>query len=442
MPSAGRRGAQRERTEWFANRGVFQPSTEQDGGRQTRSSRHLEAVQILMAEDEFTRLLAELNGAFTPATPLQSRELFAGRIDQIQAVVEGITEPGRHVILYGERGVGKTSLANTIGQIQISVGVKTITPNVVKVTAVSGDTYATIWQKILRRLSIPAKQSSPGIGDRTRVELVPVANLISGEASPDEVVALLQHLGLSCVFIVDEYDSVTDGRAKTQLADTLKVLSDNLPSVTVVLVGVSRTIEELIGHHPSVHRCLKEVRVPRMDTREMDEILDKGLEKLGMDIDPEPRNKIKEFAAGFPHYVHLMAKYSALHAIRRRSKRITDTDFVASVEDALEEAHESIRQSYQRATATTRVGTLYEPLLQACAEVGKNGHGTFRPADLLSILDRILQRSVAITSIYTPLSALCGETRGRILERAGPRYRFSDPLMEAYIMLRSFRGPR
>lgn len=397
-------------------------------------------LQTTMADDEFIQLFTQINAVFTPATPLQSRELFAGRISQINEVFNGIIEPGRHVILYGERGVGKTSLANIIGQVQMMVDGKLANPNTVKVTAVSGDTYKTLWQKILRRLSIPVETSMPGVRDRSTTRELPITEVLSDEASPDEVVALLQRLGLSCVFIIDEYDRVSDTRAKTQVADTIKVVSDNLPQVTIILVGVSRTIAELTGHHPSVHRCLKEIQMPRMDDREMDEILDKGLARLGMAIDPGPRGKIKRFAAGFPHYVHLMAKHSALHAAARKSKTIGDLDFSESVEEALEEAHESIRQSYQRATLTTRKGTLYEPVLQACAEVDKNGHGTFRPADLLPLLNRVLGRTVDIASIYNPLSALCGANRGQILERVGPRYRFSDPLMEAYIRLRGHQG--
>src|SRR5947209_13957027 len=96
------------------------------------------AQAMNMAVDEFQRLFEAINGIFTPATPLQSRELFAGRIPQIADVINGVVEPGRHVILYGERGVGKSSLANIIGQI-LEASTETSGIITVKITAVSSD---------------------------------------------------------------------------------------------------------------------------------------------------------------------------------------------------------------------------------------------------------------------------------------------------------------
>ncbi|MGL1544364.1 sigma 54-interacting transcriptional regulator, partial [Vibrio parahaemolyticus] len=40
--------------------------------------------------------------------------LFAGRQQQAQKILEAIGERGRHVIMYGERGVGKSSMAQII----------------------------------------------------------------------------------------------------------------------------------------------------------------------------------------------------------------------------------------------------------------------------------------------------------------------------------------
>ncbi len=391
-----------------------------------------------MPDDEFAGLRQSINSIFTPATPLQSRELFAGRITQIADVIHGINEPGRHVILHGERGVGKTSLANIIGEI-LEASTETSGIVTTKVTAVSGDTYGILWRKILHRLVIPAPKTGVGIGAQDKIQKLSGMDLVSDQTSPDEMTTVLQRLGLRCTFIIDEYDRVTDHRTRTAVADTLKVVSDNVPSVTIVLVGVSKTIEDLIGHHPSVQRCLKQVKMPRMDEEEMDEILDSRLKRLGMTIMGESKRRIRSFAAGFPSYVHLLAKHAALHAVERKDKNITPPDFDASVEEALEEASEGIRLGYQRATMTSRRTTLYEPILSACAEVEKDIHGTFRPVDLVPILRRILGPSIGETSVYPPLAVLCTDKRGPILERVGPRYRFIDPLMEAYVRLRVYQ---
>jgi replication-associated recombination protein RarA len=64
-----------------------------------------------MDETDFldrTRRVAE---AFRPSAPIDRRDLFAGRAEQIAELFSIVSQPGQHAIVYGERGVGKTSLA-------------------------------------------------------------------------------------------------------------------------------------------------------------------------------------------------------------------------------------------------------------------------------------------------------------------------------------------
>src|SRR3990172_1785987 len=49
--------------------------------------------------------------AFRPYAPIELPDFFAGRLEQIERLNSEIGAPGRHVAIYGERGVGKTSLA-------------------------------------------------------------------------------------------------------------------------------------------------------------------------------------------------------------------------------------------------------------------------------------------------------------------------------------------
>ncbi len=64
--------------------------------------------------EELKHLRVEAGKVFQPRTPITIRELFAGRWNEIQDLVEAVSQIGLHVVIYGERGVGKTSLANII----------------------------------------------------------------------------------------------------------------------------------------------------------------------------------------------------------------------------------------------------------------------------------------------------------------------------------------
>src|SRR5437660_1548109 len=52
----------------------------------------------------------EVLDLFTPGAPIDELTLFAGRQDQIQRLRDTLVSKGRHAVIFGERGVGKTSL--------------------------------------------------------------------------------------------------------------------------------------------------------------------------------------------------------------------------------------------------------------------------------------------------------------------------------------------
>src|SRR6266404_2175054 len=63
--------------------------------------------------------------AFSPGAPIDELSLLAGRLTQIERMIETVMQRGQHAILYGERGVGKSSLANTFSTRLVS-GARTL----------------------------------------------------------------------------------------------------------------------------------------------------------------------------------------------------------------------------------------------------------------------------------------------------------------------------
>ena len=78
-----------------------------------------------MGWQERNSVVAEV---FTPATPIDRVDLFAGRAIQRSQVIDAVFRPGTHAILYGERGVGKTSLASVLAELLESAGDIVIAP--------------------------------------------------------------------------------------------------------------------------------------------------------------------------------------------------------------------------------------------------------------------------------------------------------------------------
>lgn len=64
-----------------------------------------------LSQEEARRRLLALGEVFTPSAPIDDQELFAGRNHELFSVIEAMQSAGQHAVIFGERGVGKTSLA-------------------------------------------------------------------------------------------------------------------------------------------------------------------------------------------------------------------------------------------------------------------------------------------------------------------------------------------
>ena len=65
-------------------------------------------------QEDWNALFFNATQLFTPSSPVAETNLFAGRKVQIRKLCKSVAERGRHSILYGEPGVGKTSLAKLL----------------------------------------------------------------------------------------------------------------------------------------------------------------------------------------------------------------------------------------------------------------------------------------------------------------------------------------
>jgi replication-associated recombination protein RarA len=108
-----------------------------------------------MDQHEKLQKLIKLGQYFSPASPIIVNDLFFGRQAELNKIVDAIYERGQHIVLYGERGVGKTSLANIVNaSIQNIISVK--------VTCTRSDSFNDIWQRLLKRITF--NQSKDGMG--------------------------------------------------------------------------------------------------------------------------------------------------------------------------------------------------------------------------------------------------------------------------------------
>jgi transcriptional regulator with AAA-type ATPase domain len=68
-------------------------------------------------DDNTFQRLALAAQVFNPSAPVHKQSLFAGRTTQLVTTINALSTRGQHVAIYGERGVGKTSLANILSDV-------------------------------------------------------------------------------------------------------------------------------------------------------------------------------------------------------------------------------------------------------------------------------------------------------------------------------------
>ncbi len=388
-----------------------------------------------MDEEIRRQKLSVLESVFTPSAPIVAKDLFFGRIEQVKRTLLTVREKGRHAILYGERGVGKTSLANVLEDILQD----TLT---VKVTCNRTDTFKDIWEESFRKVFLVTDSAAVGFQApevRKKIRLstcLPDKDVIDSS----DIVTALEKLSNPVLFIFDEFDSLATKDIRVRFADTVKAFSDNAPHVSLILVGVAESVNDLLGDHASIERCISQIKLPRMSEDELGEIIDNGLNKLEMEVDPFVRLAIIEFSQGFPHFTHLLAKYSAWYALRSSETHIAEQHFELAVSEALENVQESVREAYQKAVLSTRKQTMFKDVLSACALVRLDEHGTFRASDLDQPLLKLTKKEMRVQAFAYHLTKLCEDDRGRILQLVGRskqhRYRFRNPLIRAYLRLK------
>lgn len=160
-----------------------------------------------MTAEDWELLRREIIETFTPGTPINESDLFTGRAITLRELQDTVLEKGRHAIIFGDRGVGKTSVANIFYR---PINTETRPIAAIRFNGDSATDFDSLWRKVFRRI----KHTSDG-QDWWADEAHP------GKISPDDVVIALGSFQTVQVPIIslDEFDKIIDQPCRALEAD-------------------------------------------------------------------------------------------------------------------------------------------------------------------------------------------------------------------------------
>lgn len=373
---------------------------------------------------------------FIPNKPIDSINLFCGRQNEVAKIIESLNTTGNHILLYGDRGVGKTSLSTIACAILTSE--RYISNYYIK-RCDSSDTFSSIALHLLDELGIECIIKKNKSWDFSFLwnfirfnkggnkEVVSSDNL----NSPSWVARRVNNI--SGVFLIDEIDVLSNFEDKKKIAELIKNLSDCNSGLTIFIVGISKTASELIGGHPSIQRCLKDIKLSRMTNSELADIITKGEERLGLKFERDVKKIIVRSSAGFPHFAQLLSLKCAEEVITKDISTVTMDDYKIAVKRAMDDIEGGLKDTYNMVIYGQKMERNKNILLAAAL----CGEDVFNTNQLKGYYKELTKTELSVNELNNFLSpSIISNGFSTILRREGKGvYIFNDPRMPSFIKL-------
>ncbi len=404
-----------------------------------------------------------LANIFSPAQETCSPSRFAGRRDKLTDLIYALESKGVHVVIYGDRGVGKSSIARQIENISRGNNSLLKRENL-KIRKnfdfhtfyfTCDDSISSLEQLFQRLLSDPSclesyipfsdAKKSYRTTEKPKFDVKIVSLEGARERSIDKTrpipngditglfVSAIKNAAESCgnedglLVILDEFDRIS---SPLGFASIVKALST--VKVKFVITGISDSVHELVGDHESIGRQLAGgiVHVPPMSPNELNQIFDIAEKQLSDEFcfDNSARLFAINLSRGHPFFIHLIGKYSLILADKIGTKVVDEGLMRRAWADIAESKAAPIQEHYYRKVAG--ISQTRELIVKMLASLETD---FFFTSNVYPILCDELNISSSVVSKH--IRSLCKEA-GVIQEVGRRQYRFMDSMFRAYAAAR------
>jgi hypothetical protein len=412
-----------------------------------------------------------LVNAFTPAAGIDDPHRFAGRRTEVEELTDALHALGSVPLIFGERGLGKSSLALQMSRIaqgdvellsELRLDEAALTGDnrfIVLFVSCTDDTKDSegLMQLLINAVdsmkdhlardycpgehSLVDKQTKRTLSlkvfstETTRTYDAAKKELDTSAFSRQERVLRLAELLTDTyqqpvLFIVDEFDRLGDSSG---VASFFK--SHSSAYLKFALIGIGDTEGALLSDHESLGRQLIPVPVMPMAPPELASIFHRTQNYLtdrGIDLEftEEASARAASIASGFPWFVHLLGQVALLDVVKRGSTIVNGSDIDLAVRNLPQ--RRLAKQFNDKYNIAVRDSQSREVVLRLFAE--------WRNEDVPTseIYSKAAALGITGPSVYT--SHLTKHPYGAVLKpspRQGRVYRFTDGMFKAYVRMRT-----
>jgi hypothetical protein len=405
----------------------------------------------------------EPRDVFTPHT-VATRTMFTRRNEPDlhgnsglqDLLMEAIRERGSQIVLYGDTGVGKTSLFQYAAE---DVGASPVIVRCSKRRSFEEHIEEALRQLVdFQEVEVTERTDRAKGGEAGITKLVTVKGSITredGTQSRFEAIrrppleALLQAMQENeCDLLVFDNAQNLDEVERFKVAAAVERLSDmeaETGNIKLVIIGIADDALSLIGQHDyaeSVRRRMTTIGVPRMPDDEIAAIFENGFALLRLHFAPdgEVLGRLVFMADGFPYFAHLLG-LNVARVLRRRKDpwEVDDAAVAASLQRAAQEVEEPFEARLHLAFEVTGNVQPRRRILEVMA------HSENRELTSAQVIEEYSHRFGKPSDpafLDVALAQLIHPDQGAVLRRVGPRgrfrYMFREPQMRPYLRITHF----
>lgn len=383
---------------------------------------------------ERTRLL--LREVFAPSSPVQSKKLFAGRLQELERVISSLEDKRSHVIIYGHRGWGKSSLANTVAEIAQEARYL-----VVSAACGAQASFSEMFRSFLSEIPLLYDREMTSAGHDPEQSSFFDHLLPEGDFTAKQLTDVMERLtSTRVIMVLDEYDRIQNEDFKLAITETIKNFSDHAIRAQLMIVGVADTQDQLVGLNPSIRRNITGVQLRLMTADEALALIEIGEEISGIKFDQKSKAKILELSHLTPYNLKLLCLHAAQNALSRRASTVSQEDALVAARRA-EDDSAALLQDQQLELLGEQCSDAKRRLLFAMSVASTNPLDEFNISDVVEVLDVGEDSKINALNVGRRVAEFAKDPDPILTKRKSGRrvyYSFADAMMGFYLRLRSY----